>query len=202
MLYEEEHPFAIAYRLVEEGKLDPWNVDIAQLANLYIREIRRMELLDLRVPARALSAAVFLLKKQVEVLFPEPKKRRERKYTLEEIVQMFEEESGESTQQENQTDTNGIVEEQIKTIKRKLQAYKREVKKKGKKIPIHVSKFEDALREIEELIMKGIRRFSFLGFVASRNPVPYLIGLMVLYQEGRVNAYQREPYSDIEVEVI
>jgi segregation and condensation protein A len=50
--------------------------------------------------------------------------------------------------------------------------------------------------------MKGIRRFSFLGFVANRNPVPYLMGLMVLYQEGRVNAYQREPYSDIEVEVI
>jgi len=169
MLYEEEHPFAIAYRLVEEGKLDPWNVDIAQLANLYIQEIRRMELLDLRVPARALSAAVFLLKKQVEVLFPEPKKKRERKYTLEEIVQMFEEESGELAQQENQTNTNGI---------------------------------EDALREIEELIMKGIRRFSFLGFVANRNPVPYLMGLMVLYQEGRVNAYQREPYSDIEVEVL
>lgn len=62
MIYEEEHPFAIAYRLVEEGKLDPWNVDIAQLANLYIQEIRKMELLDLRVPARALSAAVFLLK--------------------------------------------------------------------------------------------------------------------------------------------
>jgi condensin subunit ScpA len=41
MLYEEEHPFAIAYRLVEEGKLDPWNVDIAQLANLYIQEIRK-----------------------------------------------------------------------------------------------------------------------------------------------------------------
>lgn len=202
MLYEEEHPFAIAYQLVEEGKLDPWNVDIAQLANLYIQEIRRMELLDLRVPARALSAAVFLLKKQVEVLFPEPKKKRERKYTLEEIVQMFEEESGESAQQKNQTNTNGIVEEHIKTIKRKLQAYKKEVKKKGRAIPIHVSKFENALREIEELIMKGIRRFSFLGFVASRNPVPYLMGLMVLYQEGRVNAYQREPYSDIEVEVI
>lgn len=202
MLYEEEHPFAIAYRLVEERKLDPWNVNIAQLANLYIQEIRKMELLDLRVPARALSAAVFLLKKQVEVLFPEPKKRRERKYTLEEIVQMFEEESTEQAQQDNKTETNGIVEEQIKTIKRKLQTYKREVKKKGKKIPIHVSKFEDALREIEELIMKGIRRFSFLDFVANRNPVPYLMGLMVLYQEGKVDAYQREPYSDIEVEVL
>jgi len=160
-MYEEEHPFAIAY-----------------------------------------SAAVFLLKKQVEVLFPEPKKERERKYTLEEIVQMFEEGSAGQAQQDNQTDTNEIVEEQIKTIKRKLRAYKREVKKEGKKIPIHVSKFEDALREIEELIMNGVRRFSFLDFVANRNPVPYLMGLMALYQEGRVDAYQREPYSDIEVEVI
>ena len=138
----------------------------------------------------------------MEVLFPEPRKKRERKYTLAEIVQMFEKESTEQARQDNQTDTNGIVEEQTKTIKRKLQAYKRKVKKEGKKIPIHVSKFEDALREIEELIMKGIRRFSFLGFVANRNPVPYLMGLMALYQEGRVNAYQGESYSDIKVEVL
>ncbi len=200
MIYEEEHPFAIAYKLVEEGRLDPWNVDIAQLANLYIQEIRKMELLDLRVPARALSAAVFLLKKQVEVLFPEPKKKKERRYTLEEIVQMFEEEVRDQAEQENSA--NGLVEEQIKTIKRKLNEYKREVKRKGRSIPIHISKFEIALKELEEFIINGVKSFSFLSFVANRNPVPYLIGLMVLYQEGKVDAHQREPYSDIQVEVL
>ena len=198
MLYEEEHPFAIAYRLVEEGKLDPWNVDIAQLAHAYTEEIKKMELLDMRIPARALSAAVFLLKKQVDALFPEPKGKREKRYTLEEIVQMFkEEEKADALEVQEQS----TITDQIRRIKRKIEAYKRAVKR-SKNIPIHVSKFEEALKEFEELISRGARRFSFLNFVGKKNPVPYLLSLMVLYQEGKVLVHQREPYSDIEVEVL
>jgi len=198
VLYEEEHPFAIVYRLVEEGKLDPWNVDIVQLAHAYIEEIKKMELLDMRIPARALSAAVFLLKKQIDALFPEPKRKREKRYTLEEVVQMFEEEEKADALEVQEQNT---ITDQIRRIKRKIETYKRAVKR-SETIPIHVSKFEEALREFEELISRGIRRFSFLNFVGKRNPVPYLLSLMVLYQEGKVLAHQREPYSDIEVEVI
>ena len=39
--FEEEHPFALAYRLVEEGKLDPWDVDICARAMAYMEEIIR-----------------------------------------------------------------------------------------------------------------------------------------------------------------
>ncbi len=98
--FEEEHPFALAYRLVEEGKLDPWDVDIAFLARAYAEEIRKYELLDLRVPARALLAASFLLKKQVEILFPQPKAKRERKkISLQEIVEQFESQEQEGAQE-------------------------------------------------------------------------------------------------------
>jgi len=198
VLYEEEHPFAIAYRLVEEGRLDPWNVDIAQLARMYIEEIKKMELLDLRIPARAVYAAVFLLKKQVDVLFPEPKRRREKKYTLEEIVQMFEEEEKSNLQS---VETTSLVVDRIKEIKKKVKGYKKKSEKR-KTIPIHVSKFEKALEELEKLISQGIKVFSFLDFVGNRNPVPYLLSLMFLYQDGKVNVYQKEPYSDILVEVL
>ncbi|WP_448583449.1 segregation/condensation protein A [Thermocrinis sp.] len=201
MLYEEEHPFAIAYRLVEEGHLDPWNVDIAQLAHMYIEEIKKMELLDLRVPARAIYAAVFLLKKQVDVLFPEPKRKRERKYTLEEIVQMFEEEEKSNLQN---IEPQGYIIDQIKKIRKEVKGYKKSIKQNNKRktIPIHVSKFEKALEELVKLISQGVKSFSFLDFVGNRNPVPYLLGLMVLYQDGKVDVYQREPYSDIQVEVL
>jgi len=103
--FSEDHPFALVVPLIEEGKLDPWKVDIVELANLYIEELRRRETLDLRVPARAVVAASFLLRKKVEVLFPKPerKARRRKDYTLEEIVEMFEEESGEI--EENLTDS-------------------------------------------------------------------------------------------------
>ena len=201
MLYDEEHPFAIAYRLVEDGRLDPWNVDIAQLARLYMEEIKKMELLDLRVPARAIYAAAFLLKKQVDVLFPEPKRKKEKKYTLEEIVQMFEEEEKSELQS---VETQSLIIDQIKKIRKKVKEYKKSIKQgeKRKTIPIHVSKFEKALEELEKLISQGIKTFSFLDFVGNRNPVPYLLGLMVLYQDGKVDVYQKEPYSDIQVEVL
>ncbi|WP_448587290.1 segregation/condensation protein A [Thermocrinis sp.] len=200
MLYEEEHPFAIAYRLVEKGRLDPWNVDIAQLAHIYIGEIKRMELLDLRIPARAVYAAVFLLKKQVEVLFPTQKKKREKNFTLEEIVQMFEEEEKDNAQN---TEAQNSIANQIEKIRKRVERLQKANKnKKGRTIPIHVSRFEEALKEFEALISQGIKSFSFLNFVGNRNPVPYLLSLMVLYQDGKVVAYQKEPYSDIEVEVL
>jgi len=81
--FEEEHPFSLVIPLIEEGKLNPWEVDIVELANLYLEELWKRETLDLRIPARAIVAAAFLLKKKVEVLFPKPpRKPRERKYTL------------------------------------------------------------------------------------------------------------------------
>ncbi|HCO39209.1 MAG TPA: chromosome segregation protein ScpA, partial [Aquificaceae bacterium] len=174
--FEEEHPFALAYRLVEEGKLDPWDVDICALAKAYMEEIKRHELLDLRVPARALLAASFLLKKQAEVLFPEPKQKRERKrITLEEIVEQFE-----SQQEEIIEDLTDRLEKAKKVIRKVKVSVKR---RRERKFPIHISKFEDALQELKNLFKEKGMVLSFYQIILGKNLVPYLMALMVLYQE-------------------
>ncbi len=195
--FEEEHPFALAYRLVEEGKLDPWDVDISVLARAYMEEIRRHELLDLRVPARAVLAASFLLKKQAEVLFPEPKQKRERKrLTLKEIVEQFE-----SQEEEVQEE----LLQRIEKVKRVIRASKTGAERKRKRerrFPIHISKFEDALQELRETLRERGAIASFYELLLGRNIVPYLMALMVLYQEGVVDIEQEVPYGDLKISLV
>ncbi|MEJ7621806.1 MAG: segregation/condensation protein A [Aquificaceae bacterium] len=195
--FEEEHPFALAYRLVEEGKLDPWDVDISVLARAYMEEIRRHELLDLRVPARAVLAASFLLKKQAEVLFPEPKQKRERRrLTLKEIVEQFE-------SQEEQVQEELL--QRIETVKRVIRASKtrsESKRKRERRFPIHISKFEDALQELREMVKEMGVINSFYGLLLGKNIVPYLMALMVLYQEGVVDIEQEVPYGDLKISLV
>ncbi len=192
---EEDHPFVLAYRLVEEGKLDPWDVDISALAKAYMEEIRRLELLDLRVPARALLAASFLLKKQAEVLFPEPKQKRERKkITLKEIVEQFE-----SQQEEMVEELTERIEKVKKLLKKKTLTKGKSKRRRERKFPIHISKFEDALDELKNLFKKKGMVFSFYQLIAGKSLVPYLMALMVLYQEEMIDLYQEKPYGDLKV---
>ena len=190
--FEEEHPFALAYRLVEEGKLDPWDVDICALAKAYMEEIKRHELLDLRVPARALLTASFLLKKQAEVLFPEPKQKRERKrITLEEIVEQFE-----NQQEEIIEDLTDKLEKARKVIRKVKVSVKR---KRERRFPIHISKFEDALQELKDIFKESGKVLFFYHLVMGKDLVPYLMALMVLYQEGLVDIEQERPFEDLRI---
>ncbi len=54
--------------LVEGKRLDPWDIDIAEMLDAYIGVIRRMKVLDLRVPANIILAASILLRMKSESL--------------------------------------------------------------------------------------------------------------------------------------
>ncbi len=198
-VFEEDHPFALVVPLIEEGKLDPWKVDIVELANLYIEELRRRETLDLRVPARAVVAASFLLRKKVEVIFPKPerKPRERRNYTLDEIVEMFEEESGQV--EENLMDNL----EKARRLFRKSSSGKGRKRRRGRVIPLHISRFEDVLKEVWEFL-KGVdvgKRIELVTFLDRVNFVPQFMALLHLYYDGKIELYQERPFGEIMVEV-
>ena len=170
------------------------------MANLYIEELRRRETLDLRVPARAVVAASFLLRKKVEVIFPKPerKPRQRRDYTLQEIVEMFEEESGEV--EESLTDNL----EKVRRLFKRSSGSRSTGRRRGKVIPLHVSRFEDVLREMWEFLRKVDigKRIEFITFLDRINFVPQFMALMYLYHEGKIEIYQEEPYGEISIEIL
>jgi len=65
--------------LVESNKLDPWNIDIAVIAEEYLGAIKRMKVLDLHVPANIIFAASVLLRMKSEMLhlFYDPEQEAE-----------------------------------------------------------------------------------------------------------------------------
>lgn len=61
-----DQPFQILLDLAQDDKIDPWDVDIDKLANLYVARVREMEKLDLRVSGRAMCSASVLLRMKAE----------------------------------------------------------------------------------------------------------------------------------------
>jgi len=199
--FEDDHPFSLIVPLIEEGKLDPWEVDIVELANLYLEELRKREINDLRIPARAIVAAAFLLRKKVEVLFPRPpRKPRQRKYTLGEIIDMFEEEYPQV--EEELKENTRKIRKAVKRRKRSSSTKRR--RKEGKDVPLHVAKFEDVLKDLWEFFrgMDVGTRIKFFTFLSRKDLVPQLMALLHLDYEGKVRLYQEEPFGDIEVEIL
>lgn len=54
--------------LVKKENLDPWNIDITSVVDRYIETIKKMKVMDLRVPANIILAAAILLRMKSEML--------------------------------------------------------------------------------------------------------------------------------------
>lgn len=190
----QEHPFSVILPLVEEGKLDPWSIDIENLANLYIEQIKTMELLDMRIPANVLSAATFLFKKKLAILFPKPKIQRHR-VTLKELVEMFDE----SQQQES-------VIEDIKSkpkIERKKSITKKVYAKrlKKRKIPLHKSSLKDTISHLKYIIEQK-KKLNFSEIMEKDKAFTQFTALMFIQYDKYANIHQETYYGDIFIEKV
>ncbi|MBU3912944.1 MAG: segregation/condensation protein A [Nanoarchaeota archaeon] len=62
---------AIIYDLMNSGQLDPWNIDLAVLAQRYLEKIRELEEANFFVSSKVLLAASLLLRIKSEILLNE-----------------------------------------------------------------------------------------------------------------------------------
>ena len=54
--------------LVRSNELDPWNIDITDIVDKYINAVKKLKVMDLRVPANIILAAALLLRLKSEML--------------------------------------------------------------------------------------------------------------------------------------
>ncbi len=188
----EDHPFSLLIPLVEEGKLDPWSVDIANLAQIYMDQIKTMELLDMRIPASALSAATFLFKKKMEVIFPKPKIQRQ-KMSLKEIIDMYDE-----SQPQEQVQ---VLSEKEKSTIKKAYTYKPRKKTftKKRKIPLHRSILKDIIEHFKSTLEQK-KGFYFSEVLEKDKACVQFTALMFIQYDKHANIYQKEHYGDIYIE--
>jgi len=63
-----EEPIEILVNLARNGEIDPWNIDIVEITDKFLREVEEMEKMDLRVSGRTLLYAAVLLRMKSNVL--------------------------------------------------------------------------------------------------------------------------------------
>lgn len=52
----------VLVEMVHQNEIDPWNVDVAQVANKYLEAVRGLQMDDLRIPANLILAASILIR--------------------------------------------------------------------------------------------------------------------------------------------
>jgi len=84
-------PYEFVLKEVEEGKVNPFDVDVEYLIELFKEKAKDLQGHKFFIEAGIfILAASKLLKLQVQTIFPEPKKER-RKITIEEVKEVIEE---------------------------------------------------------------------------------------------------------------
>lgn len=59
--------------LVSSHRMDPWDIDITAVADVYLRKVKELQAMDLRVPANVILACSLLLRMKSETItFDEP----------------------------------------------------------------------------------------------------------------------------------
>lgn len=80
---DNEEPIAILVKMVKDGKLDPWNIDIADLTEKFLTELEQRREMNLRVSGLTIFYLSVLVRMKSELL-DEPEPDPEDEYPYEE----------------------------------------------------------------------------------------------------------------------
>ncbi len=63
-----EEPIEILVNLARNGEIDPWNIDIVEITDKFLKQVEEMEKMDLRISGRTLLYAAILLRMKSNAL--------------------------------------------------------------------------------------------------------------------------------------
>ncbi len=70
MIIKEQSWEELIYHVVSYEGLNPWDVDIINLTDSFLNYIKKLKILDFRIPAKVVLVAAILLKLKSEILSP------------------------------------------------------------------------------------------------------------------------------------
>jgi len=186
--------------LVNSEKMDPWNIDIIELSEKYLKKINSLDHTDLRVPANAILASAILLRAKSKLLkIPSLDELEEEKKGMGKIIEEFIPElkdvrnlrEGKISLDELVDAIESIVEQ---TKKKKLRL--REMPELKFQVPVSkeniTAKMEKVFERIKEKVdSQGLVLFSaLLEDESSLHIIETFIPLLFLHDENKINLWQ------------
>ena len=200
--------------LVTAKKLDPWNIDLVEITTGYLEKIKKMEMLDLKVPANLILAAAILLHFKSNALrFEEEVQVVEEHVYIEEdtepaVIPVLE-------LQARIPPTRMVTLDELLLAVEKVfeEQKKREQKAQKVHIPsvmnIQLPEFniEERMNAVYKLILEqkdveGLATFS--GLLSTKTPasmIATLLPLLHLVQDRKVSIFQEKFFGEIFIRV-
>lgn len=203
-----DQPFQILLGLVQEHKLDPWDVDIEKLAGVYLQRVREMREFDLRVSGRTLLSASMLLRMKSDFVF-NGRKNPEAEEELKEMFDIDLPELGQITIIERTPrkitllDLMGALQEALKDTPIRKLVHRRKLEKIMQTLSeYHINierNLEELYQRVKSLAASGKEiSLSMLIFERTRLAVARtLLLLLFLNVQGKVVLQQPEPFGEI-----
>ena len=202
--------------LVQGERMDPWNIDVTELAGKYYAKIQSLSGTSLRIPANAMLCSAILLRF---------KAKRLRIASIEEIEdEMQKEENARNAKlfdafepalknprmlREGKVSLNDLVlaiEGMMEKTREK--ALKKKLSMPDFKIPLETENIEEKTQKVMELIAnnadsKGLCLFSHL-IIGKTVPeiVDTFVPVLFLCKNGKINAWQEEWFGEIFISVV
>lgn len=205
----------VIVKIVADEEMDPWNIDIIRLANLFVSYLEKMDQLDLRVPARFILITAILLRMKSDTL----EAKRKRTYIPEsdekeqELLRVLANIPPLQAPVNRVPVGNVTMEELISALKKAFEVKERRVKRTTyRRELVHRAlpeREEDITKRIDELLdeihlaIGQVDNIEFSRLVKKwgrKEIVKAFIPLLHLAHQGKVNIKQKELFKEITVE--
>ena len=207
----------IIVKIIAEEQMEPWNIDLVRLADNFLVYLKKLEKLDLRVPARFILISAILLRMKSDILSPRleriliPKSDKEE----DEMLRLLASVPPLQPPVKRIPLRNVTMEELITALRKAFEVkerredrYKKTRQRVEDAIPLHQE--EDITERINKLLnnildaLTEIDRIEFSRLVKNwkrEQIVEALVPLLHLSQEGKINLEQPELFREIFVEL-
>lgn len=203
-----DQPFQILLGLVQEHKLDPWDVDIEKIAGVYMQRVREMQEFDLRVSGRMLLSASVLLRMKSDFVF-NGRKKPDAEEELKEMFDLDLPELGQITiiqrspRKITLLDLMGALQAALKDTPTRKLVHRRKLEKIMQTLSEYHTNIERYLEElyqrVKSLTASG-QETSLSALVLERTRLAVartLLLLLFLDVQGKVVLRQPEPFGEI-----
>ncbi|PTD93762.1 segregation/condensation protein A [archaeon SCG-AAA382B04] len=218
---KKEQPIEILLNLVEENEIDPWDLDIVDVADKFLDKVEILEKKDLAITAKTLYCASILLRKKSDCLIEDEEKEKEppsqdkwepavfnpTKQEPPKLEMPARRKSKRSATIIELMDElkNALEQEKSKKRKRKLKSKKEEKDEEKVKNLAHDEEIEKKVEETYQKIKKGFRKkkeikFSELIEIKTRsNIIDKFLSILFLANREKVLLIQEEMYGEIKI---
>lgn len=205
----------VLLQAINEEQLNPWEVDLIKIADAYLRKVKEMQAMDLRVPANVILASALLLHYKAQALqLEEPEPEPEPV-----LRTMFDEQIPELMYNPELARTRTMtLSELIEAVEEVMHYEKRDLRPALKADPLHIELPKENINELmqrvqeragelkdkENLVLFSelVKSFNGHGEEKSAMYSYHLLPVLHLIQEERMFAWQDRLFGEIFLKVL